>query len=149
VFVEFGPAGSRSAGFAQGGALAEGATWPIEKGRHRYVALAVWRPDKSLDEACVDFSDLEVGPDGRLYVLSDQSATIANIENLAPEGGKASLANAWRLDDDDAKPEGLTFTATGHAIVAMDKRKKSNNLVVLEPAIAATTSAIHKSLRPE
>jgi hypothetical protein len=141
VFVEFGPAGSRSVGFAQGGALGEGAAWPIEPGRHRYVALAVWRPDKLLDEACVDFSDLEIGPDGRLYVLSDQSATIAQIETLEPEGGKASLAKSWKLDDDDAKSEGLTFAATGHAIVAMDKRKKSNNLIVLEPAIAAATAS--------
>jgi hypothetical protein len=39
---------------------------------------------------CADFSDLEIGPDGRLYLLSDQSASIARLDDLPPEGGKAS-----------------------------------------------------------
>jgi hypothetical protein len=135
VFLEFGPPGARSLGFARRAVL-DGAAWPIEPGRHRFVALGVWHPDKELDAACADFSDLEIGPDGRLYVLSDQSATIARVGELAPGGGRATRTASWKLDDIDAKPEGLTFSATGHAIVALDKRKKRNNLVVLEPAIA-------------
>jgi hypothetical protein len=137
VLIEFGPAGARSQGLSQGGALADGAAWPIEPGSHRYVPLAVWTPDKSLRKCCDDFSDLEIGPDGRLYLLSDQSATIARIDDLPPGGGTASLTASWRLDDLDAKPEGLAFAADGRAAVALDKRKQRNNLVLLEPAIAS------------
>jgi len=48
----------------------------------------------------------------------------------------ASLLDAWRLGDLDGKPEGLTFTAQGHAIVGLDTRKPRRNLVLLEPAVA-------------
>ena len=69
AFIEFGPPNSRSRGLVRGGALANGERWPIKKGHHRFVALAVWLPDKILAKTCADFSDLEIGPDGRLYLL--------------------------------------------------------------------------------
>jgi hypothetical protein len=140
ALIEFGPSGADSQGLARGGALADGAAWPVELGDHRLVALAVWRADKTLSKVCEDFSDLEIGPDGRLYLLSDQSAVIARLGDLPPGGGEASLAAWWKLDDLDAKPEGLAFTASGCAVVALDKRKTRNNLVVLEPAISINSS---------
>ncbi len=69
VFIEFGPPHSRSRGLVRGGALADGEPWPIKKGHHRFIALAIWLPDKTLAKTCADFSDLEIGPDGRLYLL--------------------------------------------------------------------------------
>jgi hypothetical protein len=108
----------------------------VADGSQKFVARAVWFPDKRLTKACADFSDLEIGPDGRLYLLSDKSATIARIDDLVPGGGIAAPTAAWRLDDMGGKPEGLSFTASGHAIVALDKRKARRNLVLLESAIA-------------
>jgi len=137
AFIEFGPPDARSRGLARGGALPKGERWPIKKGRHSYVALAIWFPDKTLTKTCADFSDLEVGPDGRLYVLSDKSCTIARLDDLPPGGGTAALLDAWRLDDVDGKPEGLAFTEEGRAVVGLDTRKPRRNLVLLEPAIAA------------
>ncbi len=137
AFIEFGPPHSRSRGLVRGSALPKGERWPIRKGRHLFVPLAIWFPDKTLTRTCADFSDLEVGPDGRLYVLSDKSRTIARLDDLPPGGGAAALLDAWRLDDVDGKPEGLAFTAEGRAIVGLDTRKPRRNLVLLEPAIAA------------
>jgi hypothetical protein len=136
ALIEFGPVHSRSRGLVRGGALAGGERWPIKKGRHEFVALAVWLPDKTLAKTCADFSDLEIGPDGRLYLLSDQSSTIARLDDLPAGGGTASLLDAWRLGDLDGKPEGLAFTAQGRAIVGLDTRKARRNLVLLEPAVA-------------
>jgi len=136
AFIEFGPQHSRSCGLARGGALPSGARWPVKKGRHRFVALAVWFPDKTLAKTCADFSDLEIGPDGCLYLLSDKSSTIARLDDLPAGGGTAALLDAWRLGDLDGKPEGLAFTAQGHAIVGLDTRKPRRNLVLLEPAVA-------------
>jgi hypothetical protein len=133
---EFGPPDSRSRGLARGGALPDGARWPIGKGRHRFVALAIWRPDKTLARTCADFSDLEIGPDGHLYLLSDKSSTIARLDDLPAGGGTASLIDAWHLGDLDGKPEGLAFTPQGRPIVGLDRRKARRNLVLLEPAIA-------------
>jgi hypothetical protein len=136
ALIEFGPRGSRSRGLVRGGALRDGARWSVADGHQTFVACAVWAPDKELTRACADFSDLDIGPDGRLYLLSDKSATIARIDDLAPGGGVAALTSAWRLCDLTGKPEGLAFTANGRAIVALDKRKSRRNLVQLEPAIA-------------
>jgi hypothetical protein len=140
ALIEFGSKGSRPQGLSRGGALGDGDRWPLAKGGYQFVALAAWFPDKALAKACNDFSDLEVGPDGRLYVLSDQSATIARLDNLPPSGGIVELTDVWRLDDLKGKPEGLAFTAEGRAIVALDKRKPRRNLVLLEPAIAKKKS---------
>jgi hypothetical protein len=136
ALIEFGPRGVRPRGLARGAALAPGARWPIDSGSHEFVALATWLPDETLAKACDDFSDLEIGPDGRLYLLSDKSATIARLDDLRPDTGAAACTAAWRLEDLDGKPEGLAFDAEGRAVVALDKRKSRNNLVLLEPAIA-------------
>jgi len=136
ALIEFGPANSRSRGLVRGGALPDGKLWPIKEGHHRFVALAVWLPDRTLAKTCADFSDLEIGPDGHLYLLSDKSATIVRLDDLPMGGGKAALLDVWRLGDVDGKPEGLAFTAGGRAIVGLDTRKPRRNLIVLEPAVA-------------
>lgn len=137
ALIEFGPRGARPRGLARGAALAAGARWPIDNGSHEFVPLATWSPDKTLAKACDDFSDLEIGPDGRLYLLSDKSATIARIDDLRPDGSSVACTATWRLEDLDGKPEGLSFDAEGRAVVALDTRKQRKNLVLLEPAIAA------------
>lgn len=136
ALIEFGPPNSRSRGLARGGALAAGKRWSIRKGRHQFVALATWFPDEALAKTCADFSDLEIGPDGCLYLLSDKSTTIARLEDLPAGGGTARLRSAWRLGDLGGKPEGLAFTRQGNAVVGLDTRRKRRNLVLLEPAIA-------------
>jgi hypothetical protein len=140
ALIEFGPSHSRSLGLARGGALAAGKRWPIKRGHQHFVALAIWHPDKALTKTCADFSDLEIGPDGYLYLLSDKSSTIARLDDLPPGGGTAALRDAWKLGNLDGKPEGLAFTAEGRAIVGLDTRKPRRNLILLEPPIAAVRS---------
>lgn len=137
ALIEFGPRGAPSRGFARGSALQDGASWRIAAGHHRYVAPAVWWPDKTLAKACADFSDLEVAADGRLYLLSDKLGSIARLDNLAPGGGTAALTACWRIRNIDGKAEGLAFTPNGRAIVALDTREARHNLLLLEPAIVA------------
>ena len=136
ALIEFGPTGTEPLGLARGGALPAGAPWEIEPGDHRYVALAIWRPDKALRKACADFSDLEVGPDGHLYLLSDKSDSIARLAGLPAPGGEVTALATWRLGDLDGKPEGLAFTPNGRAIVALDTRRARHNLMLFEPPIA-------------
>jgi hypothetical protein len=135
AFIEFGPPGARSRGVP--GPLATGRAWKVGPGEHRYVALAIWRPDDELKKACGDFSDLDVGPDGSVYVLSDQSESIARLGVLVPGGGTAGLDASWKVAGVKGKPEGLAFTSDGRAIVALDTKKARRNLVLLTPPIAA------------
>ena len=137
ALIEFGPPGSKPAGLARGGALPPGLAWEIEPRDHRYGALAIWRPDRALRKACADFSDLEVGPDGRLYLLSDKSGSIARLSDLQLPGGEATALETWRLGELDGKPEGLAFTPNGRAMVALDTRRARHNLMLFEPPIAA------------
>ena len=132
ALIEFGPPQSRSRGLVGGGPLADGERWPIKKGHHRFVALAIWHPDNALAKTCADFSDIAKGPDGCLHLLR-----IARLDDLPAGGGAASLLDAWRLGDlDGQKPEGLAFTIEGRAIVGLDRRKARRNLVLLEQAVA-------------
>lgn len=137
ALIEFGPPGAKPVGLARGGGLPPGAPWQIEPDDHRFVPLAVWWPDKKLLKACADFSDLEIGPDGHLYLLSDKSGSIARLSDLTPAGGVAAATATWQLGDLDGKPEGLAFTPNGRALVALDTRKARHNLLLFEPPIAA------------
>jgi hypothetical protein len=136
AFLEFGPEGGVPSGFRAGTALAAGTAWPAVAGDHTFVALATWMPDAGLRDACKDFSDLEVGPDGRLYLLSDKSGSLARLGDLIPGSGTASTDSVWRLGKLDGKPEGLAFTPNGRAVVALDTRKARHNLVLFEPPVA-------------
>jgi hypothetical protein len=137
ALIEFGPPGATPVGLTLGGALVAGAPWEIEPGDHRYVALSVWWPDEALHEACADFSDLEIGPDGHLYLLSDRSDSIARLSDLPAMGGRVTGLATWQLGDLDGKPEGLAFTPNGRALIALDTRKARHNLMLFEPPIAA------------
>lgn len=141
AFIEFGPEGEAASGFRAGAleggtALRPGEAWPVQPGEQTFVLLAAWTPDRELARACRDLSDLEVGPDGRLYVLSDKSASIARLADLDPGYPFARAHETWELPPLDGKPEGLAFTPRGRAIVALDTRKARRNLVVLDPLIA-------------
>ncbi|MCU0483774.1 MAG: SdiA-regulated domain-containing protein, partial [Chloroflexi bacterium] len=137
ALIEFGPAGEAAGGYRPDAAVPDGAAWPVAASELTFVPLATWTPDAGLRAACRDFSDLEVGPDGRLYLLSDQSASIARLGDLHPPGGTARADATWALGRLRGKPEGLAFTARGLAIVALDTRRARDNLALFEPAIAA------------
>jgi hypothetical protein len=136
AFIEFGPEGDEPSGFDAETALEGGAVWPTDEGDRVFVALAVWMPSVKLQAASEDFSDLEVGPDRRLYLLSDKSASIVRVGKLVPGDPVARAEQVWKLPTLDGKPEGLALTRNGRAIVALDTKRATENLVLLEPPIA-------------
>jgi hypothetical protein len=136
AFVEFGPAGDEPSGFGPESALRAGERWPTDDGDRVFVPLAVWNPSVKLAANCEDFSDLEVGPDRRLYLLSDKSQSIARVGDLIIGDPVARANKVWDLPKLDGKPEGLALTRNGRAIVALDTTKAKENLVLLEPPIA-------------
>jgi hypothetical protein len=136
AFVEFGPEGEAPAGFGPESALAGGAAWPTDPGDRVFVPLAVWMPSVKLEANCADFSDLEVGPDRRLYLLSDKSQAIARVGELVVGDPVARADEVWQLPTLDGKPEGLALTRNGRAMVALDTKLAKENLVLLEPPIA-------------
>jgi hypothetical protein len=136
AFVEFGPEGDEPSGFGPESALKAGAPWPTDVGDRVFVPLAVWNPSVKLAANCEDFSDLEVGPDRRLYLLSDKSQSIARVGELVVGDDVARADEVWELPRLDGKPEGLALTRNGRAIVALDTKAARENLVLLDPPIA-------------
>ncbi len=136
AFIEFGPETDAPTGFGPESAREGGAPWPTGEGDQVFVPLAVWMPSVKLQAASQDFSDLEIGPDRRLYLLSDKSASIVRLGELVVNEWVARADQVWELPTLDGKPEGLALTRNGRAIVALDTKRASGNLVLLEPPIA-------------
>ncbi len=93
------------------------------------LAAVAWWP---LDGPLEDISDVAVGADGRVYLLSDQSRAIGRLaHDLDPSSPGAAIDALWRLPKKVRKAEGLAFLPDGRALVAVDRPDAGRNLAVL------------------
>jgi hypothetical protein len=94
--------------------------------------LTTWHLDEGSEIA--DISDMAVGPDDRLYLLSDESRCIARVETSVSRGESAlSVLEMWELPDELQQPEGLVIMEGMVPLVAIDRDEKQENLFVMEP----------------
>ncbi len=139
LLFEFGLPGEQPLGIDGDRLLGSDETWTIPEGREsRLEALARWPLDPALQRRFRDISDVAAGPDGRIYLLSDQSSRIVRLPASLPAPGEPVAADGlWKLEGAPAKAEGLAFLPDGRAVVALDEKKARSNLLVLSPPIAA------------
>ncbi|MFO0675557.1 MAG: hypothetical protein U0169_03425 [Polyangiaceae bacterium] len=123
ALVEFGPRGESASGYRPGDA-ALSAAFPVPPGdTSTFVPLATWHLSDKAMEITKDVSELTVGPDGILYVLSDESRLVARLEErLSTEEDKVRFKAVWKLPSTVEKPEGLVLLPDFRAIVASDVR---------------------------
>jgi hypothetical protein len=76
-----------------------------------------------------DVSDVTIGPDGRIYVLSDQSRCIARLRTLREGDDHVDVDATWAVDAKNM--EGLVVLDDMTPLVAVDTKKGKNNLLVL------------------
>ena len=127
AILEFGPAGDAPVGWRRGGPTVAPAP-----GDAAMTVLATWWPGEELTTWLPDISDAAIGPDGRLYILSDQGSSIARLpDSLDPGGGTVEAAAIWRIAESPAKAEGLAILDDGTPIVALDTRSPKRNLLQL------------------
>ena len=128
--LEFGPDGSPPQGVSPASLLPPGEPWEAPDA-DRLVALAWWPGDPAFE----DLSDAAIGPEGSLFVLSDQSCAIGRVALplAADTQAVATLDRIWRLPDVIDKAEGLAFLPDGSAVVAVDHPKVGRNLARLPP----------------
>jgi uncharacterized protein YjiK len=100
-----------------------------------------WLLSPELAEMVEDVSDLTFGPDGRVYLLSDQSAVIVRVSNDWPRTEAITVDAVWELPKKLDKAEGLVVLPDGRAMVAVDRHKAKDNLHLLEPTIARSDPA--------
>ena len=132
--LEFGLPGRRAEGLHGGLLLAAGGRFPTpEAARATYHLLAAWDLGGEPLERVGDLSDVTVGPDGRVYLLSDESRCIARLqERVPPEGGTVSVDRIWGLPERLRQPEGLVITGDWEVLVATDHAERRDNLFLLD-----------------
>ncbi len=129
AILEFGPAGDDPVGWRRGVPGVAPAPGDAE-----LTVLATWWLGAELSERLPDISDATVGPDGFLYLLSDQGAAIARLpDHLDPAGGTVDAEAIWRIADRPENPEGLVILEDGTPLVALDTKSPRQNLLRLEP----------------
>lgn len=129
VILEFGPASDDAVGWQRGGPVS-----PPSGQDAALTVLATWTLGPRLTDSLPDVSDAAVGPDGRLYLLSDQGSAIARLpEALDPRGGVLEAEAVWRIAGRPEKAEGLVILADGTPLVALDTKAPRGNLLRLDP----------------
>jgi hypothetical protein len=129
--IELGPRGARAAGVAPDRLAPE--PFPLPAGpAPALVPLQTWPFDRR--EGLSDLSDAAVGPDGSLYLVSDEDRCLLRIDpGLPAEGGTARVLERWDLPKKVKKPEGLAILADGSPLLAVDRSEDDGtNLFLLE-----------------
>jgi uncharacterized protein YjiK len=103
----------------------------------RLVALKAWEFSDPLHELATDASEIALGPDGRVYLLSQESATLIRLEKtLKPGERKVGMEHGayWRLPRGMDKAEGLVIDNGMHPWIGIDiKQANRPNLFRLSP----------------
>jgi hypothetical protein len=129
AILEFGPAGDDPVGWRRGGpTVAPG------PGDATLTVLATWWLGKELTKRLPDISDATIGPDGRLYLLSDQGSAIARLpDSLNPQGGVVEAEAIWLIAGSPKSAEGLVILDDGTVLVGLDTKSSRRNLLRLKP----------------
>lgn len=153
MLIEFGPEGDQPMGYGPDtflepdeafASLAASSGEPVYRANRSaepaprvLVALKAWEFPDSLRELASDASEIALGPDGRVYLLSQESATLIRLEKtLKPDESKAGMEQGayWRLPQGMDKAEGLAIDDGMHPWVGIDiKQTGRPNLFRLSP----------------
>jgi len=138
LLVEFGPKGDAPLGYGQDTLLQTGAEFDQPKSG-KLVALKTWEFSKSLADLAKDASDITVGPDQHVYILSDESAVLIRLEEfLKPDEAEVHESAHWKLPKQIEHAEGLVIDNEMHPWVGCDiKQNDRPNLFHLTPIDAS------------
>ena len=129
AILEFGPPGDAPVGWRRGVRPT-----PPAPGDSRLTVLATWWLGERMQSELPDISDAAVGPDGRMYLLSDQGSAIARLPDvLDPSGGTVEPVATWRIAGRPKNAEGLVILADGTPLIGLDTKAPRDNLLQLDP----------------
>ncbi len=147
MLVEFGPAGDAPMGYGPDVFLQREEAFimpsPNPGGTSSLVALKAWAFSARLQELARDASEITVGPDGRVYLLSQESSTLIRLEKtLRPDEDRIGVGHKsegshgeyWLLPAGLEKAEGLVIDDEMRPWVGIDiKEMNKPNLFRLSP----------------
>jgi uncharacterized protein YjiK len=131
--LEFGLPGERAQGLRGDLLVAGDGEFPApEEARATFHMLSAWDLGGEALARIGDLSDVAIGPDGRVYILSDESRCIARLQpTVPPEGGIVAVDRIWGLPERLHQPEGLVITGDWDVLVATDHEEQRDNLFLL------------------
>ena len=131
--LEFGLPGARAEGLGADLPIADTGAFPTPPAsRATFRLLTAWDLGGAAAERIGDLSDVTVGPDGRIYVLSDESRCIARLQaTLDPADRLIEVDRIWGLPERLHQPEGLVITGDWEVLVAVDHPEPHENLFLL------------------
>jgi uncharacterized protein YjiK len=132
--LEFGLPGEQAEGLHRDLLIADSGRFPTP-GEPTVIfhMLSSWDLGGEALERVGDLSDVAVGPDGRVYLLSDESRCIARLQDrVPPQSGTVAVDRIWHLPDRLHQPEGLVITAAWDVLVATDHAEQRENLFLLD-----------------
>lgn len=131
--LEFGLPGARAEGLRADLPIADTGEFPTPlESRAVFHLLSAWDLGGAAMERIGDLSDVTVGPDGRIYVLSDESRCIARLQaTLDPQDRLIEVDRIWGLPERLHQPEGLVITGDWQVLVAVDHPEPRQNLFLL------------------
>jgi uncharacterized protein YjiK len=131
--LEFGLPGARAEGLRADLPIAHAGEFPTPPEPCAiFRLLTAWDLDGEAAERIGDLSDVTVGPDGRIYVLSDESRCIARLQaTLGPQDRLIEVDRVWGIPDRLHQPEGLVITGDWEVLVAVDHPEPRQNLFLL------------------
>jgi uncharacterized protein YjiK len=134
LVMEFGPRGDEAKGVDSGLLLLGDEEFPLPATeRTEHVLLSIWDLDSAAHHRISDISDVAVGRDEHLYLLSDESRCIARLEHRLPaEQRRLSVTRIWTLPGEIEQPEGLVLLEDMTPVVAIDRQEPRSNLFVLD-----------------
>jgi uncharacterized protein YjiK len=133
LLLEFGPARGRAEGLAPELVFSRLGEFHLPQDHHTdFSLLSAWRLEPEAHRRIDDISDVAAGPDERLYLLSDESRCIAQLEPaLAPSRERVGVTAVWDLPEELQQPEDLVIREDLVPVVAIDKDEPSENLFVM------------------
>ena len=156
MLIEFGPEGALPMGYDMTTFLNVGDTFTglnVDKSKlsdrlnqpipspTRLVALKTWQFSKHLSKLAKDASEIIVGPDKRVYLLSQESSTLCRLEKtLKPNEDKVTIDHdaCWKLPAEIDKAEGMVIDELMNPWIGIDiKDTSKQNLFRLSPISAA------------
>jgi len=131
--LEFGLPGAQAEGLRADLPIADTGEFPTPpESRAVFHLLSAWDLGGAAMERIGDLSDVTVGPDGRIYVLSDESRCIARLQTtLDPQDRLIEVDRIWGLPERLHQPEGLVITGDWEVLVAVDHPEPRQNLFLL------------------
>jgi uncharacterized protein YjiK len=131
--LEFGLPGEEAQGLHRELPITDSGRFPTpEEATVTFHMLSAWDLGGEALERVGDLSDVTVGPDGRIYLLSDESRCIARLQPaVPPESGTVAVDRIWGLPERLRQPEGLVITPTWDVLVATDHPEQRENLFLL------------------